>query len=105
MAAEATQASVTKLYRDCLRLSRHLAGDSAKGEKMREMIRSQFRAGATETDEGKIEMLKFAAVRGLSNYMVRSQSRFQHRVFNIGGLFLYAPVFMLNCDTFVPPLW
>jgi hypothetical protein len=65
----ATAASTTKLYRDCLRLARHLAGESPKGEKMRAMIRVQFRAGAAETDETKIGVLKFAAVRGLSNYM------------------------------------
>ena len=71
MPAEAVSASTTKLYRDCLRLARHLAGESRKGDKMREMIRAQFRAGASETDEAKIEVLKFAAVRGLSNYMAR----------------------------------
>lgn len=71
MPAEAVSASTTKLYRDCLRLARHLAGESRKGDKMREMIRVQFRAGASETDEAKIEVLKFAAVRGLSNYMAR----------------------------------
>jgi len=68
--SEGVSATTTKLYRDCLRLARHLAGETKKGDKMREMIRMQFRAGAAETDEGKIEMLKFAAVRGLSNYMV-----------------------------------
>mmetsp|Transcript_30148 Transcript_30148/g.44667 ORF Transcript_30148/g.44667 Transcript_30148/m.44667 type:complete len:126 (-) Transcript_30148:54-431(-) len=67
--SEGVSATTTKLYRDCLRLARHLAGETKKGDKMREMIRMQFRAGAAETDEGKIEMLKFAAVRGLSNYM------------------------------------
>jgi hypothetical protein len=64
------QASAKKLYRDCLRLARHVAGDSRKGDKMREMVRSSFRANMAETDEKKIDALKFAAVRGLSNYMV-----------------------------------
>ena len=67
--AAASSASVTKLYRDCLRLCFHIGGRSAKGDALRSTVRGEFRKNMGETDPVKIENLKLAAVRGLSNYL------------------------------------
>ena len=63
-----------KLYRDCMRLTYHIAAHSTKGEAMRTMIRGQFRAqmGATEPEE--IARLKMLAVVGLQNYVIHEQT-------------------------------
>lgn len=63
--------TVLELYRDCLRLVRHIApGESPKAIKLRQTVRMQFKACAQEKDPTKIEAFKSDAVRALSNYMV-----------------------------------
>mmetsp|Transcript_1563 Transcript_1563/g.3266 ORF Transcript_1563/g.3266 Transcript_1563/m.3266 type:complete len:108 (+) Transcript_1563:156-479(+) len=60
-----------ELYRDCLRLVRHIApGESPKAMALRQTVRMQFKAHAQEKDPTKIEAHKSDAVRALSNYMV-----------------------------------
>ncbi|CAJ1958668.1 unnamed protein product [Cylindrotheca closterium] len=60
-----------ELYRDCMRLVRHLApGHSPKGTALRQMVRSQFQANRYEKDPTIIEAKKADAVRALSNYML-----------------------------------
>eukprot|EP00536_Pseudo-nitzschia_multiseries_P014727 jgi/Psemu1/327641/estExt_fgenesh1_pg.C_7610001 len=60
-----------ELYRDCLRLVRHIApGESPKAMALRQSVRMQFKAHAKEEDPTKIEAYKADAVRALSNYMV-----------------------------------
>ena len=60
-----------ELYRDCLRLARHVApGYSPKAVALKQMVRSQFQANRHEKDASKIEKLKADAVRALSNYML-----------------------------------
>ncbi|EQC35394.1 hypothetical protein SDRG_07104 [Saprolegnia diclina VS20] len=66
--------SSLQLYRDCLRLAKHIGGNSRKGEAIRTMLRAEFRKSMHETDELKIENLKANAVRGLSNYLVLANS-------------------------------
>ena len=53
-----------------MRTANHIAGNSAKGHALKTMIRTEFRKNAAVTDEDKIEELKFAAVRGMSNYLL-----------------------------------
>jgi len=54
-----------------MRLIRHIApGHSSKAVALRTMTRSEFLKHAQELDEIKIEGLKAAAVRALSNYML-----------------------------------
>lgn len=61
----------SQLYRDCMRLVRHVApGSSAKSTALRTMVRTQFQVNANETDEVKLEAMKANAVRGLANYML-----------------------------------
>ncbi|OQS03060.1 rab proteins geranylgeranyltransferase component A, partial [Thraustotheca clavata] len=61
----------------CMRLAKHIGGNSRKGEAIRAMLRAEFRKSMHETDETVIENLKANAVRGLSNYLVLANSRFE----------------------------
>jgi hypothetical protein len=63
-----------KLYRDCMRLTYHIAAHSAKGEAMRSMIRGQFRAQMDVTEPEEIARLKMLAVVGLQNYVIHEQT-------------------------------
>lgn len=67
--------SSKELYRDCLRLSKHIAGNSRKGDQIRKIVASEFRKNAKVTDEDTISSLKANAVRGLSNYLMMEASR------------------------------
>eukprot|EP01031_Cornospumella_fuschlensis_P029848 gene29848-36038_t len=68
--------STPQLYRDCLRLVKHIAGRSQKGENIRRVLRHEFRKNATLEDPAKVEQLKSNAVRGLANYlMIESASK------------------------------
>ena len=61
----------TQLFRDCMRLVRHIApGNSPKGVALKTMVRSEFKKSMHEKDEAKIEVLKAGAIRALSNYML-----------------------------------
>lgn len=60
-----------ELYRDCLRLIRHVApGESPKALALRQTVRQQFQQHQRETNEETIEALKANAIRALSNYML-----------------------------------
>lgn len=43
---------------------------SPKGQNLRLIVGAEFRRNNGETDEAKVEELKFNAVRGLSNYLL-----------------------------------
>mmetsp|Transcript_49267 Transcript_49267/g.73328 ORF Transcript_49267/g.73328 Transcript_49267/m.73328 type:complete len:126 (+) Transcript_49267:233-610(+) len=65
------QRTSLQLFRDCLRLVRHIApGSSQKAVALRSTVRSEFEKGRYEKDEAKILSLKAGAVRALSNYML-----------------------------------
>ena len=70
MAVQGATKSVRMLYRDCLRVCKHMGGESPKAMAMRAMVQAEFRKNMHETDEEKIADMKFAAVRGLANYLV-----------------------------------
>lgn len=72
--SHANDISTLKLYRDCMRLTYHIAAASAKGEAMRTMIRSQFKANIAVTDEQEIARLKMLGVVGLQNYVIHEQT-------------------------------
>ena len=96
-----TDISTLKLYRDCMRLTYHIAAQasaldieppssvfhhsrsmhacnfatqSAKGEQMRQMIRSSFKAQMAVTDTEEIGRLKMLAIVGLQNYVIHEQT-------------------------------
>uniref|UniRef100_A0A7S3PD97 Complex 1 LYR protein domain-containing protein n=1 Tax=Aplanochytrium stocchinoi TaxID=215587 RepID=A0A7S3PD97_9STRA len=62
--------TTVQIYRDSLRLIKHIAGESPKAHNIRNVVRQEFRRNSNVTDPQKIEDLKFNAVRGLSNYLV-----------------------------------
>jgi len=70
VAPNISEISVRKLYRDCLKLTYHIAANSAKGDGMRQMVRASFRAQMHVTDEAEIARLKLLAVKGLQNYVI-----------------------------------
>ena len=63
-----------KLYRDCMKLTYHIAANSPKGDAMRMMIRQSFRAQLHVTDPAEIQRLKMLAVVGLQNYVIHEQT-------------------------------
>mmetsp|Transcript_22906 Transcript_22906/g.54171 ORF Transcript_22906/g.54171 Transcript_22906/m.54171 type:complete len:105 (-) Transcript_22906:288-602(-) len=70
-----------ELYRDCLRLVRHVApGESPKAMALRRTVRMQFKRNASEEDPKKIDSLKSDAVRALSNYMVYQSAQKDSRL-------------------------
>lgn len=62
--------TITKIYRDWLRVARLVGGNSAKGDNMRLMIRSEFKKNKFLTERNEIEEKKNQAIKGLSNYMI-----------------------------------
>jgi hypothetical protein len=60
-----------QLYRDCLRLVKHIApGSSPKGVALRNTIHMEFWKNKDVQNEAQIETLKAGAIRALSNYML-----------------------------------
>lgn len=65
------QRTSLQLYRDCLRLVKHIApGSSPKGVALRNTVRSEFWKNKDVQNEAQIETLKAGAIRALSNYML-----------------------------------
>ena len=62
------------LFRECLRLAHHIGGNSAKGKMLKTMVRTEFNKGMSETNPEKIDAMKGAAIRGLSNYMLMANA-------------------------------
>jgi hypothetical protein len=66
------------LYRDCLKLVKHIAGRSKKAHSINKIINMEFRRNALVEDEDMVAILKANAVRGLSNYlMIEASSKDQ----------------------------
>lgn len=74
VAPSVEEIQVRKLYRDCLKLSYHIAARSAKGEAMRQMVRAQFKAQMHVTDAAEINRLKMLAVKALQNYVIHEST-------------------------------
>ena len=68
------EVSVTKLYRDCMKLTYHIAAQSVKGDAMRQMVRMQFRSQMHVTDTAEIKRLKMLAIKGLQNYVIHEST-------------------------------
>jgi Complex 1 protein (LYR family) len=71
----AMQRPVSQLYRDCLRLVRHMApgmfnATNRKATALRTMVRHEFRKFEHVDDPKEIEACKANAIRALSNYYV-----------------------------------
>lgn len=68
--------ALPQLYRDCLRLVRHVAPgtDSPKARALRQTVRHEFRRNADVTDADQITTLKANAVRALSNYLLQASA-------------------------------
>ena len=75
--------NTTNLYRDCLRLVNHIAGNSKKGQNLRQMVGREFRKNMGEKDEKVIEGMKSNAIKALANYLMMESlskdSKFKER--------------------------
>lgn len=67
-----TPSVTTQLYRDCMRLVRHIAPGqtSAKAVALRTLIKTEFAKHKHVTCPAQIEQLQNNAVRGLSNFLL-----------------------------------
>jgi hypothetical protein len=59
-----------QLYRDCLRLVKHIAGKSKKAQNLTKIVRGEFKKNAKVNDDALIENLKSNAIRALANYLM-----------------------------------
>ena len=66
--------STPQIFRDCLRLIKHISGKSKKSEAITRIVRNEFRKNAKVEDEQVVEKLKSNAIRGLSNYLMMESS-------------------------------
>lgn len=69
-----------QIYRDCLRLVKHIAGNSPKAKKVTLIVKNEFRKHSTVTDAEQVHQLKFNAVRALSNYLLYEASLKEERI-------------------------
>ena len=74
VAPSVDEINVRKLYRDCMKLTYHIAAQSAKGDAMRAMVRSSFKKQMHVTDAAEIARLKMIAVNGLQNYVIHEST-------------------------------
>jgi len=80
-AAGGAPKSSLALFRDCLRLVKHVAGTgSPKAAALRRIVAAQFREHAREADPARLHALKSSAERGLSNYLIFSNARTDPKV-------------------------
>ena len=80
-AAGGAPKSSLALFRDCLRLVKHVAGTtSPKAASLRRIVAAQFREHARETDPARLHALKSSAERGLSNYLIFTNARTDPKV-------------------------
>ncbi len=72
------------LYRDCLRLVKHVAGHSKKAINLRAIVGKEFRKNAAIKDPAVVEALKGNAVRALANFLMMESAskdeKFKDRV-------------------------
>lgn len=61
--------TVPNIYRDCLRTVQHMAGQSAKGRAIAQVVRDEFRRNVDEKDEAEVERMKKTAMTALANYL------------------------------------
>ena len=66
--------STPQIFRDCLRLVKHISGKSKKSQAITRIVRNEFKKNAHLRDEEVIEKLKSNAIRGLSNYLMMESS-------------------------------
>ena len=79
--------STRDLYRDCLRLVKHIAGNSKKATQIRIILKKEFMKNALVKDEDVIATLKAHAVRGLSNYLMIEASNKDKRFKEVSSIF------------------
>lgn len=62
--------TATQLFRDLMRLAEHVGGRGVRGDKIKTMVRAEFRKHSGEKDPEKVEQLLGTARSALTNYLV-----------------------------------
>ena len=76
-----TPKTSTQLYRDCLRLVRHMAGASSpKAAHLSRIVGAQFRANAGVVAPEAVHALKQAAERSLSSYLLFQRAKMDPKI-------------------------
>ena len=72
------------MYRDCLRLVKHVAGNSKKAVSLKVIVGKEFRKNAAIKDPAVIDALKGNAVRALANFLMMESAakdeKFKNRI-------------------------
>ena len=72
-----------QLFRDCLRLIKHIAGNSTKAQNISRIVRQEFKRNAHVKDKAMIDTLKSGGIRGLANYMLMESTVKDQRFQNV----------------------
>ena len=76
-----TPKTSAQLYRDCLRLVRHMAGASSpKAAHLTRIVGAQFRANAGVHDPAAVHAFKQAAERSLSSYLLFQRAKLDPKI-------------------------
>ena len=76
-----TPKTSAQLYRDCLRLVRHIAGSSSpKAAQLTRIVGAQFRANAGVNEPTAIHSLKQQAERSLSSYLLYQRAKLDPKI-------------------------
>lgn len=62
--------STLEILRDCFKLVPRMVVDPPRINAVRLLIRREFEKNRTESDPEKIDLLRFNAIRGISNYLI-----------------------------------
>eukprot|EP01038_Epipyxis_sp_PR26KG_P008966 gene8966-12094_t len=80
--------SSSQLYRDCLRLIKHIAGTkSNKSKALQVIVKGEFKKNAQVSDPIMIENLKSNAIRGLANYLMIESSNKDKKLKDMANAF------------------
>lgn len=76
------------LYRDCLRLVKHIAGNSKKADNIKRIVKGEFKKNSGVTDEAMVMSLRSNAIRGLANYMMMESGSKDNRFREVADKFI-----------------
>lgn len=86
------------LYRDCLRLVKHIAGTSKKAVNIKRIVKMEFKKHEKVVDQAVITGLKSNAVRGLANYLMIESTSKDERFKTMANQFVQKEVDSMKVD-------
>lgn len=80
------------LFRDCLRLVKHIAGNSTKATNIKRIVKGEFKKNEGAKDEAHVAALKSYAIRGLANYLMMESTAKDDRFKKVADKFVQSEV-------------